>query len=104
MSEVTEVEVLKSAGMKCKCVDQRCLKAEFLLYLSSPPHTFPDAEVDEHPGDSQRNGQRHSHLSWLVQAISHLMHITPSRAHVNNHHCMHAKDLDTVLVLTALYM
>lgn len=57
-------------------------------YLSSPPYTFPYTEVDEHPGDSQRYGQWQAHLPWLLQSVSHLMHVPSSRADIHSHYRM----------------
>ena len=46
-------------------------------YLSSPTNTLPDAEIHEHPGNGQCDGQRPADLSWLVQSICHLVHVAP---------------------------
>ena len=61
-------------------------------YLSGPADTFPDTEVDQNPGYGQRYRKRYSNLTWLVQPISHLMHITSTRQQqgLDYHMCLPA--------------
>lgn len=47
-------------------------------YLPCPANPFPDAEVDQDPGDGQRYCQWHSELAWFFQAVGQLMHVAPA--------------------------
>lgn len=47
-------------------------------YLPCPANSFPDAEVDQDPGDGQRDGQGHPELAWFFQAVGQLMHVAPA--------------------------
>lgn len=41
-------------------------------HLSGPLDALPDAEVAQHPGDEQSDGQRHAQVTGLVQAVRDL--------------------------------
>lgn len=56
-------------------------------YLSSPSYTLPDTEIDQNPGDSQCYCQWQSYLSWLLQTVGQLMHITSEGRKGGNSHC-----------------
>lgn len=57
----------------------------FFLFLSSSPSStyfarpadpLPDTEIDEHPRNSECDGQRDPDLPGLLQAIGQLVHVT----------------------------